>query len=288
MKKILITGANGFIGSHLVALCKEKGYEVLEHTRKSYGDISEIRYEKELFKDVEIVFHLASTTHNYNILDNPYLDVSTNVIGTICVLEAMKEYCPKAKLVYVSTFFINNGEPKAIYGASKLCAEHICKSYSRVHGISCSIARLSNVIGIGQSTTNTKKGVINKIVNDLVNNKGVNLYVPSPKRDFVYVKDVVKALMIIADRGIDREVYDVSTGESIKFSSLLEYAKEKSDSKSKINPISPPEFHKQVGTHHWICEPKKLMELGWLPNYDAYQMIDELIEYYKKIKKGDK
>ena len=282
MKTALVFGANGYIGKKLCASLESKGIRVKRYTRESCGPIEEFNEYPSMFKGVDTIFQLASTTHNYHILnDDCTIDECTNIFGNQLILEMMKSHCPKAKMVYVSTFFTNFGEPKGLYGASKLCAEQYCKVYSNVFNLDISIARLSNVYGEGEDGCSLKKGAFNKMVQMLCEDENLKVYKPSPRRDFIHVDDVVKAIQIVGNKGLKGEDYDVCTGQSIQISTLLEFAQVISNSKAKIMFVATPDFHSKVGLGDWESNPKKLRDLGWDNEYDVVEGIKKLVKSYK-------
>jgi len=279
-KKVIVTGADGFIGKSLCSFLQEN-YEVIPITHKEHGDIKQIGNHFSLFDNVSYVFHMASTVHNYNILNEGpscFIDTQTNVLGTQAVLECLRWAAPEAKMVYVSTFFVNNGNPKGLYGATKLCAEQFCKVYSEVFNIDYSIARLSNVFGVGEQTNNNKKAAMNRMVFDLCRDKEIGVYVPSPYRDYIDVLDVAEALQTIAVKGVGG-VYDVCTEKSYKVLDILEMAQQKIN-KGQIKKIKTPLFHQQVGIENWFCSNRPLRAIGWVPKNTLEESLDRMIEAY--------
>lgn len=275
MARIIITGADGFIGTHLVNHLKEEhGITALT---KDICDIKEI--DKMDFTGADVVIHLASTVDNYNVLDNPTLDVEVNCIGTIKLLETMRRDCPNAKLVYFSTFFVNRGNPLGLYGASKLCAEHICKTYSRVFDINVSIVRPTNIYGPLEQRYNNKKAAFNRMIGLACKDKEISVYKDNPKRDYLYVTDLCSAVEIIMKKGKNQEVYEVGTGESISFVKMVEMITKLAG--GKIVMVDSPEFHKQVGLQDWFNDISKIKELGWLPKVKLEEGIKNTIEDYK-------
>ena len=278
-KTVLVTGANGFIGTHLCKFLKGAGYKVKKYMRWRDGDICKIRSKH--LKSVDYVVHLASTTHNYHILKRKEttIDVKTNCLGTIAVLNAIRATKRPIKLVYVSTFFVNNGSPLGLYGATNLCAEHICLAYSRVHDINVSIARPTNVYGEGSDMKSTKKNAISRMILDIKNGKPVKAYSECwyNVRDIIHVSDVVSALEIIMRKGENRMVYDVGSGESIPVSSMLYEAIKISKLKDhRLNIIEPPKFHKAVGMGSFHADIKRLKWLGWMPKVSIKQGIKNI------------
>lgn len=285
MKKVLVTGANGFIGKALFSELK-KTHEVYGYTRQD-GNISFIDFKEfpvNVDYNFDYIYHLCSTVHNYHIFDDPYLDINTNCIGTVALLENIRKYCPNVKLVYVSTFFINDEQPLALYGATKLCAEHICKSYSRVFNINVSIARLCNVYGIGEQRNNTKKNAFMRILFDLINNQNIEIYDINSYRDMIYIDDVISALTTIAEKGENNEVYMVSTGQLRTFKEIVQIIKTNIPTKSQIGLIKPPLFHQQVGIDTFNNDNSKLCALGWKPQFSLEMSIKQIYERYLEEK----
>jgi nucleoside-diphosphate-sugar epimerase len=283
MTKILVTGSHGFIGKNLVRFLKGKDIEVVEHNRE-VGDIQYISGHKNLFEGVDVVYHLASTVHNYHVLDAPYEDARTNVIGTISLLEGMRLYCPTAKLVFVSSFFVNDGEPKALYGATKLCAEHICKTYSRVFGIHCVIARLGNVFGPGERVDDIKKNALMRLIINAIEGKPITIYQEASIRFFLYITDVLDALWLLPWKGENMVIYDICDSKPMNFETTILLAHNVVKSKSEIVYIEPPLFHKQVGIEVAHMNPTPLRELGWEPYVDLEQGIKLVEEWYNEIR----
>src|SRR5260221_394279 len=151
-KRYLITGGMGLIGSALVNRLTGD-IKVVSRSTKHANRIKKkvktvikpiAKLTRRDIEDVDIVYHCASTVDNYNILTDPYLDVRTNIDGTIHLLELLKDVKTKPVFIYLSTFFVYGHEydrtrkplteesqtdPLSLYPATKLCAEHIIKLY---------------------------------------------------------------------------------------------------------------------------------------------------------------
>jgi len=282
--KVLIIGSTGFIGYHLKKYLESENYGIICHTREEHGSIEEISSHPELFRAVDIVFHLASTTHDYHVLnDESNIDALTNIVGTQEVLKMVKNHCPKAKVVYTSSCFTNHGEPRGLQGTSKLCAEHYCKIYHNVFGLNTVIARLSNVYGEHEPNANLKKDAFNKIIKMMCDNEKINLYSTHYVRDFIHVDDVCSALEILARKGNGGNTYDVCTGKSVPISFVFETAEEASCTSSEINNVDPPQFHVDSGIGDWRGDPNPLRSLGWKPLYDVELGIKNLVKYCQEV-----
>lgn len=303
---ILITGGLGFIGSNIAKKYVSLGHNVtiLTRTKHKIGNINPFSEKvKIIVKDIkdisdevsnmDVIFHTASTVDNYNIFSDPYLDANTNIIGTLALLEACKSHNPKAKIVYLSTFFVNGNPPSlpataemkpnplGLYGATKLCAEHICNVYRSVYNLNISIARLSNIFGDNEQNNNNKKAAFNKMINDLLRKNTINLYDNGKvKRDYIYVDDVVSALQLIAEVGTE-EIYFIGRGESISLRELVDIVLEETGSpESLVNVVAPPVFHNQVGINDFYCDISPLKKLGWEPKVSIRDGIKKVIELY--------
>ena len=215
-----VTGSSGFIGSNLVRTLKDRGIEVFEISR-SVNSIDITNWELvEKIPAQDIVFHIAGITNIQEAFKYPRSMYFTNFTGTLNVLEWCRLRNIK-NMVYLSTFVY--GEPQYLpvdeehpvrpnnpYSESKLMGEDLCKAYSRDYGINARILRLFNIYGAGQ------KGdfLIPRILEQLRNGK-VLLGNPVPKRDFVYITDVVKAIMTASLSDIEGfNVFNIGSGKS--------------------------------------------------------------------------
>lgn len=235
---VLITGANGFIGSHLVEFLLEKGYNVVNYSRHTYasnennsnsinieGDILDtIRFaETVLAEDVEVIYHLAAETHVDRSFQYPSSFLRTNILGTVSILEALKYIKSfskrNPKLLYMSTdeVFgevlegfakeIDTLDPRNPYSASKASAEHFVMAYHQSYGLDTLIARSMNNFGERQ---NLEK-IVGKIVLSCLNDKEYTLYqgASNSVRGWIYAKDTASALHTIMTKGTIGEIYHI-------------------------------------------------------------------------------
>jgi UDP-glucose 4-epimerase len=305
MKKVLITGGFGFIGCHLAEECLKEGMDVtlLSRSMDKVDNISGIKDKvKIIIKDVkdigedvkgfDIIFHLAGSTDNYAIIEGqPYRDIELNCTNTIAILEAIKAHNPKARLFFASTFFVNGKQeklpvnksspcnPLGLYGATRLAGEHFCHVYHNVFGLDIVIARFTNVFGEREQSSNKKKAGFNYMIKQACEGKEISLYDNGDfYRDYIYVTDVAKAVLTIATKGKTDETYYVGRGEYVKFKELADIiAKE---TKVKIAPITPPDFHKSVGIKDFVCDNSELRKIGWKPEVSMEEGIKKTIKFY--------
>ncbi|MEO0288995.1 MAG: NAD-dependent epimerase/dehydratase family protein [candidate division WOR-3 bacterium] len=238
--KILVTGGAGFIGSNLVDSLVEKGNEVYIVDDLSSGDERNINTEAKFFKcdisckddlkkifretEPEIVFHLAAQIDVRISTEEPERDAKINIIGTINILDLMKDFNTR-KIIFSSSGGAIYGEvdkpaneeyeknPESCYGISKYAGEFYIKFFSKNYGFEYTILRYGNVYGERQSVKG-EAGVVAIFINKMLNDQECTLYGYGKMfRDYVYVKDVVKSNVISIEKGKNK-IYNVGTGES--------------------------------------------------------------------------
>ena len=226
-KRILITGADGFIGSHLTEMLLKKGYKVKALTQYNSfnywgwledisitsnleiinGDIRDPHYCKEITKDVDLIFHLAALIaipYSYLAPDS-YID--TNVKGTLNICQAAKEN-GNIRVIHTSTSEVygtaqyvpidenHPKQPQSPYSASKIGADMIAMSFYYAYDLPVSIARPFNTYGPRQSA----RAIIPTIICQIANGrKQIEIGDLSPTRDFNYVEDICLGFVAIAE-----------------------------------------------------------------------------------------
>ena len=216
---ILVTGANGFIGSALCnRLTKDNNYSVIRFDVDD-GDIVDYDFSN---CGAKHVCHLAARTFVPQSWDQPYEYYKTNLLGTINILD----YCRKnnAGMTFVSTYMygapqylpIDENHPlkaHSIYNHTKLLSEDVCAFYSKHFDVPVTILRLFNVYGAGQS----QNFLIPSVVKQALSNNKIEILDTTPKRDFVYIDDVIDAICLtIGLEGFN--IYNIGSG--ISFSVL--------------------------------------------------------------------
>ena len=301
-----ITGGYGLIGSALANATdgtvtiltrsdrhkeriKKRGVKVIT---KDLLDINEAD-----IKGQDIIYHCASTVDNYHVLTDPFIDVETNIKGTIKLLEACKNLSKKPKIIFFSTFFVygniydqtkvpiieeSRTEPLALYPATKLCAESIIKLYSRLYRIPYIICRLTNVYDEHEDYNNKKKGALNYMVmlavkgEPLLIYRGGNFY-----RDYIYLDDVIDAVQFLESKNVSNDTYLIGRGKPVLFRDMVNYLHKLTGKKSEINEIEPPEFHRVVGITNFVADTSKINRLGWKSKIDYKEGIKKIIRAYR-------
>ena len=251
--KILVTGADGFIGSHLTESLVKKGYDVrafvcynsfnsngwLDTLSKDIknrieffpGDIRDPNGVRESMKDVDIVFHLAALIAIPFSYHSPDSYIDTNVKGTLNIIQAARDNKVKRVLVtstsevYGTAQFVpitesHPKQPQSPYSASKIGADAIAESFYRSFDLPITIVRPFNTFGPRQSA----RAVIPTIISQLLNGvEEIKLGDISPTRDLLFVKDTVNGFIKIAqsDKLIGHEV-NIATQSEISISDLAQ------------------------------------------------------------------
>ncbi len=319
-KKVLITGSEGFIGSHLTETLVELGAEVTALVQYNSfnnwgwidtfndkikdsievvtGDIREYDNMKRIIKGKDVVFHLAALIAiPYSYL-SPMAYVRTNVEGTTNVLEACRDY-EVEKIIHTSTSEtygtalyvpIDEKHPmqgQSPYSASKIAADKMAESFYRSFGTPVATIRPFNTYGPRQSA----RAVIPTIISQILSGKReIRLGSLTPTRDFNYVKDTVEAFISVAesDKTIG-QVVNVGSNHEISIGDLARNIIELTNNEVKIicdeERLRP---EKSEVNRLWADNAKIKELIGWEPKYalkeglkETIHWIENNMEYYK-------
>lgn len=298
-KKILVTGADGFIGSHLVEELVRQGHQVkafvyynsfnswgwLDHSQAAIkeeievfsGDIRDPHGVKEAMKGCDIVFHLAALIAIPYSYHSPDTYVDTNIKGTLNVLQAARELGVE-KVVHTSTSEvygtaqfvpITESHPlqgKSPYSATKIAADQIALSFYYSFDTPVSVIRPFNTYGPRQSA----RAVIPSIIMQVANGKRkIHLGALHPTRDFNYVKDTVNGFIAVAksNRSIG-EVINIGSNFEISIKDTVELIADVMDVDLEITQdFQRMRPQKSEVDRLWADNKKAKELLGWVPKY---------------------
>ena len=284
LKKILITGHSGFIGQHLTKSLKEK-YQLIGLSRK-FLDVDIINIQKDITKiviedipdDIDCIIHLAGLNDVYYCQENPSKCFEINIDGTQKILEIARQ--KKLKVIFVSSSHvygipkklpiseIDELKPVSTYAYSKLNGEILCESYSKNYDLDISVARIFSVYGPASPSHH----VITKIINHLLNKKKLQLGNLFPKRDFIYIQDVVSAIEILIEKTKGFNIYNIGTGSSNSINDIVTILAKITGKKAQIETDILK--IRQVEIKEICSNPSKIMNLGWNPKYDLHEGLE--------------
>ena len=312
-KKVLVTGADGFIGSNLVEAllnegCNVKAFtcynsfnswgwldtfpgEKLKNIEVFPGDIRDPNGIRTAVKDVDIIFHLAALIAIPFSYHSPDSYIDTNVKGTLNVLQVCRDYDVERVIVtstsevYGTAQYVPIDEKHPLqgqspYSASKIGADKIAESFFRSFEMSVVIARPFNTYGPRQSA----RAVIPTIITQLLNgNKNIRLGSIHPTRDFNYVGDVCKGLINLSkfDEAIGREV-NIGSGTEISIGSLAKLLMELTGTEVEISSEGIRKRPDKSEVERLVCDNRLIKEItGWVPQTTLREGLLNTIEWFK-------
>jgi len=314
MKTVLVTGADGFIGSHLTEMLVFKGYQVKALSQYNSfnnwgwledvdckdkievltGDVRDAHYCKHMTKDVDIIFHLAALIaipYSY-IAPDSYVD--TNIRGTLNICQAAKEN-GNIRVIHTSTSEVYGTaqyvpidenhpmQPQSPYSATKIAADVMAMSFYNAFDLPVTIVRPFNTYGPRQSA----RAVIPTIITQIANGaKEIELGDITPTRDFNYVDDTCRGFINLAecDKSIGQTV-NIGSNFEISVGDTLNLIKELMGSNVKFildkNRIRPP---KSEVFRLW-CDNSKIEKLtGFKPEVDIKEGLQRTIDWITQPK----
>lgn len=280
----LVTGSKGFIGSKLTMRLKEIGIEVTEADLSTGIDLSE--WDQLInTPPFNFCFHLASRVFIPDSFNDPHAFYSNNINSTLNILELCRIH--QARLIFASTYVYGNPvylpvdekhpvQPNNPYTHSKIMGEELCKAYHDYFGVKVMILRPFNIFGEGQN--------LNFLIPSLISQaeKGkIVLDDASPRRDFLYVDDMVEAYIKAMQTEIESyEVINIGSGKSI---SVYEVAKLiSSEFGNDVISVSGKKRMNEVKETLADVTKAKII-LGWQPEYDFETAINKMISNIKKL-----
>ncbi|MDC3085323.1 dTDP-glucose 4,6-dehydratase [Candidatus Pelagibacter sp.] len=319
MKKIIVTGGLGFIGSNLIELLLKKKYFVINIDKISYSsnfynvkefkklknykfikcNLKDKKLKKIIFKyKPKVIFNLAAETHVDRSIDNPDNFVESNILGVYNLLKCFKDFSQKnrSKLIHISTDEVYGDiikgrtsenfpyNPSSPYAATKASSDHLVSSYIRTYKIPAIITNCSNNYGPKQHP----EKLIPKLIYNILNNKNLPIYGKGiNSREWIYVEDHCEALLKVSSAGKIGNFYNIGSNKNvinIKISqSLIKIAK----SKMKIGKNVKIKFVKDRPGHdkRYALDNRKInKELKWLPKTNLKNGLIKTFNWYLKNK----
>jgi len=291
MKKIIITGHNGFLGTNIVKQLSKKYKIIGISTVDQNTEIFQIKRDvrkislNEIPKDIFCIIHLAAITDVKYCEENLRECFDVNFNGTLNMLEISRKL--KSRFIYFSTSHVyglpkklpitedHSLNPSSIYSSSKLAGEIICKAYSKAYDLDTSILRLFSVYGPNSPIHH----VINRIISQLLNQKVIELGNLHSKRDFIYVDDVIYALEFCLEKVKGFNIYNIGGEKSYSILEICELLKQITGKEFEIKSISskirqndPPEI---------LSDSSKIKKLNWEPQIGLKEGLELTYDWFK-------
>ena len=298
MKKVIVTGGLGFIGSNLIELLIKKKYFVINIDKVTYSsnfynvkefidnknykffklDINNKKLIDILFKfKPSCIFNLAAETHVDRSIDNPNKFIQSNILGLFNLLESFKKYSKKnkSKLIHISTDEVYGDilkgrsdenypyRPSSPYAASKAASDHLVNSYVRTFNLPAIVTNCSNNYGPKQHPEKLIPKLIYNIINDNplpIYGKGTN------SREWIYVEDHCEALFKIFLKGKIGEFYNIGSNKNLNNLEICKYLIKIAKTKINIGKNVKIKFVKDRPGHdkRYALNSKKILnKIGW-------------------------
>ena len=314
-KKVLVTGASGFIGSHLVRRLKHEGATVYVLLREKsiadqalqenegslgeacFGDVRDYALVHSIVvgKQVDTIFHLAAQPIVSNAFDSPLPTFDINIGGTIHVLEAARcsprvkrvvvastthVYGDNPNLPYLESFFPRPSRP---YETSKACADILTQTYFSTYGLPVAIARCTNTFGPGDRNYSR---IVPKVARAIASGKNPEIIGGTSLRDYIYVSDVVDAYLTLAEQlesgSVRGQAFNFGSGMVI---SAIDMAKRliAVSGKQNVELIVHPSEHtknKNEIDKQYVSVDKAKAVLGWRATSDFDEALGETLAWY--------
>ena len=318
-KKILILGGLGMIGSNLACKFVACDAEVTivdafiepfganlfnisgikEKVNLSITDIRDREAMKILVRDKDVIFNLAGQISHNDSIDNPLNDADLNYIGHLNVMECVKQYNPKVKVLFSGSRLQFGSirstpvdeehplNPRTPYALHKTASEEMYKYYNNVHNIPTIVFRIANPYGIRAQMKHSKYSILNYFIRQAMENSTINIFGGGKQiRDYIYVEDLIDAFILasISDHA-NGETYNIGSGTGTSFIDMVKTIVNVVD-KGKIKHIPWPDDYLNVETGDYITDISKIsLGLGWKPRIELRKGIEKTFNYYKKYLK---
>lgn len=304
--KALITGSQGFVGHYLRQELENNGYTVTGlDIQAGAGTIQVDLLDYEQVKNAvqsvapDIVIHLAGQANVGLSWKIPQRTIEINVIAATNLMEAVRAYDPKVRMVLVgsSDQYGNLGaagadvtedlqlHPQSPYAVSKMAQEEMAKIYVRAYGMNICMTRSFNHGGAGQREgfiiPDFSAGIARVERGEATELQVGNL---TARRDFTHVKDVVRAYRLLAEKGVPGEVYNVGSGKTYSVQEVLDLLRSMAD--CEIPVCQDPARMRPSDTPVICCNHDKLTaQTGWEPSLNMRAIVEDTLCYYRGLYK---
>lgn len=315
-KKVLVTGAAGFIGSNLVKELLRKGAVVCALVQPGSingnnfftasekkkilffeGDIRDFDSVNKIFidKKIDTCFHLAAQPIVMTAYESPLPTFDINIRGTINILESARRSRQLKRLVVASTTHVygNNqnlpfiesfpAQPTRPYETSKACADMLAATYHYTYGLPVAMTRMTNTYGPGDLNFTR---LVPKMMQAVTHGKNPEIIGGTAVRDYLYVKDAMSAYLLLAENLSRKEIrgqaFNFGSGQIFSVKEVAQKIVALSSKKCTLRVHPEISLQKEIDTQYVSTEKAKAL-LGWLPKYSLDRGLRETYSWYEKI-----
>jgi UDP-glucose 4-epimerase len=316
-RSVLVTGGLGFIGSSLSKKLVELGAKVtiLDALLEPYGgnkfNIADIEDKVELVNgnilDEELIsklvtgtdyiFHLAGQVGYLDAKRKPFVDLEFNGRGNLIMLEAIKENAPDARILFSSSRLIygkikkipvkesHQTEPLSLYGIHKLLGEKYYAYYAHNFGVHGMSMRIPNPYGPKQQMKHSKYSIVGWFIRQAMEGKTIDIFGDGKQvRDYIYIDDIVDAMLHLIVNGDDGEAYNIGSGSKVTFTDMVDEVI-KAVGQGDKRYVDWPEDYEKNETGNYLADTKKIDKAtNWKPQVSLEDGLKKTVEFYTKNK----
>jgi nucleoside-diphosphate-sugar epimerase len=311
----LVTGAFGFIGSHLVEKLLNIGEEVVglsnprppednyryivrspnsKNLKIAYVDLRDFEATLQLLKNFEFekIYHLAAIASHRLSINEPYQYLDNNYRALLSILESARIIEPTPKIIFTSSSSVYGDhqpplredlqpKPKGPYALSKFFGEKLCELYAETYGLDCPIIRYFNIVG-----ERCRGNIVFKIfAENISSERPVEVYgrwidgeFKPAERDFTYVGDAVEGTIAVGEKAEGAEIFNIGFGRPVSVLKVAELMMEAFNRKVEVNfrELKP---HESLISY---CDNTRARNiLGWRPKTDLEEMIQRYVKWFQ-------
>ena len=311
-KRILVSGASGYLATNLIHLLKDVTCHIIRLSRQSGlpmvkgaadivdvgGNVCERDIWEKVLKGVDIVYHLAAQTSVYEADQNPLGDLKINVMPILNLLETCRQHGYQPDVLFSSTVTISGNperlpvneahpdNPITVYDLHKLMAEQYLKHYVNEGIVRGAALRLANVYGPGPESSRSDRGILNRMIRKALEGEPLTIYGKGDQlRDYVYVEDVAWAFIEAARsiEAISGQHFIIGSGQGYTIAEALKMVADrvalKKGGSIEVRHIDPPSTLLPIEFRNFFADSSRFIQkTNWKPRHSLVQGIDNLIE----------
>ena len=315
-RAVLVVGGLGFIGGRLSSALASAGARVTVVTpsRQRHRDVAidlealgvqvlegDVRDRQTMDASVrrqEVIFNLAGQSGAVRSMEEPWDDLDVNGRGILTLVEAIRRHKPDARVVFAGSRLeygqvgpdpvseTHPVDPLCVHAIHKLLAEQYLQLYKRLYGISYAAARITNPYGPGQPRSRTTYGIVNRMIHLALSNEVLPVYGDgSQRRDYIYIDDVVEALMALGDPGrtaaARHDVYNIGTGVG---TAIVDMAKAIAAAAGggSVESVEWPPLAARIETGDFVADISRIRaDFGWSPEVSIEDGLRRTVAFYR-------